>query len=106
MLTAAEFQRLADAPPEVEWFANLTNAHTRRAYENAMKDFMRFAGVERPVEFRNVTRAHVIACRDDLKTRVTRGESRGAMRRSGTGFQHWRRCLNISATGTPSPTTR
>ena len=35
MLTAAEFQKLADVPPEVEWFANLTNAHTRRAYENA-----------------------------------------------------------------------
>jgi hypothetical protein len=30
MLTAAEFHQLADVPPEVEWFANLTNAHTRR----------------------------------------------------------------------------
>jgi hypothetical protein len=25
LLTAAEFQRLADVPPEVEWFANITN---------------------------------------------------------------------------------
>jgi integrase/recombinase XerD len=25
LLTAAEFQRLADVPPEVEWFANLDN---------------------------------------------------------------------------------
>ena len=25
LLTAAEFQRLADVPPEVEWFANLSN---------------------------------------------------------------------------------
>ena len=72
MLTAAEFQKLADVPPEVEWFANLTNAHTRRAYENAVKDFMRFTGIERPEEFRTVTRAHVIAWRDDLKTRPTR----------------------------------
>jgi hypothetical protein len=32
LLTAAEFHRLADVPPEVEWFANLGNAHTRRAY--------------------------------------------------------------------------
>ena len=72
MLTAAEFQKLADVPPEVEWFANLTNAHTRRAYENAVKDFMRFAGIARPEEFRAVTRAHVIAWRDDLRTRVTR----------------------------------
>ena len=45
MLTAAEFHQLADVPPEVEWFANLTNAHTRRAYETAVKDFMRFAGI-------------------------------------------------------------
>jgi integrase/recombinase XerD len=70
MLTAAEFHRLADVPPDVEWFANLTNAHTRRAYENAVKDFMRFVGIVRPEEFRTVTRAHVIAWRDDLRTRV------------------------------------
>jgi hypothetical protein len=25
LLTAAEFQRLADVPPEVEWFTNITN---------------------------------------------------------------------------------
>jgi integrase/recombinase XerD len=31
LLTAAEFQKLADVPLEVEWFANLDNAHTRRA---------------------------------------------------------------------------
>ncbi|MFZ0209906.1 MAG: hypothetical protein WAL59_28010 [Roseiarcus sp.] len=48
LLTAAEFHRLADVPPEIEWFANLDNAHTRRAYENAVKDFMRFAGIRRP----------------------------------------------------------
>ena len=48
LLTAAEFHRLADVPPEVEWFANLTNPQTRRAYENAVGDFMRFAGIVRP----------------------------------------------------------
>ena len=32
LLTAAEFHQLADVPPEVEWFANISNAHTRRAY--------------------------------------------------------------------------
>jgi integrase/recombinase XerD len=75
LLTAAEFHRLADVPPEVEWFANLTNAHTRRAYESAVKDFMRFAGIVRPEEFRTVTRAHIIAWREDLRTRLTkRGE--------------------------------
>ena len=29
LLTAAEFHRLADVPPEVEWFANLTNNKPR-----------------------------------------------------------------------------
>src|ERR1700733_2056026 len=69
LLTAAEFQRLADVPPEVEWFANIRNPSTRRAYENAIKDFMRFTGIKRPEEFRAVTRAHVIAWRDDLGNR-------------------------------------
>jgi integrase/recombinase XerD len=32
VLTAAEFQGLADVPPELEWFANIQNAKTRRAY--------------------------------------------------------------------------
>src|SRR3954468_18661666 len=66
LLTAAEFHRLADVPPEVEWFANLTNPNTRRVYENAIRDFMRFTGIERPEEFRTVTRAHIIAWRDEL----------------------------------------
>ena len=30
-LTAPEFQRLADVPPEAQWFANLGSAQTRRA---------------------------------------------------------------------------
>jgi site-specific recombinase XerD len=73
LLTAAEFQRLADVPPEIEWFANITNRSTRRAYENAIQDFMRFAGIARPEEFRTVTRAHVIAWRDDLAGRELGG---------------------------------
>src|SRR5271167_1178736 len=73
LLTAAEFHRLADVPPEVEWFANISNRHTRRAYENAVKDFMRFAGIQRPEEFRTVTRAHLIAWRDELRRRELGG---------------------------------
>jgi integrase/recombinase XerD len=46
-LTAEDFLRLADEPPEVEWFANLTNRSTRRAYENAIKDFMTFTGIQK-----------------------------------------------------------
>ena len=69
LLTAAEFHRLADVPPEVEWFANLSNPSTRRAYETAVRDFMRFTGIARPEEFRTVTRAHIIAWRDALAQR-------------------------------------
>ena len=73
LLTAAEFHRLADVPPEIEWFANITNPSTRRAYEAAIQDFMRFTGIARPEEFRTVTRAHVIAWRDDLAGRELGG---------------------------------
>ena len=73
LLTSEDFLRLSDVPPEVEWFANITNKATRRAYENAIKDFMRFTGIQRPDEFRTVTRAHVIAWRDDLGERVLNG---------------------------------
>jgi integrase/recombinase XerD len=72
LLTAAEFHQLAEVPPEREWFANLTNPHTKRAYQNAISGFMRFAGIVRPEEFRSVTRAHCIAWRDDLRARWTR----------------------------------
>ena len=72
-LTAARFQQLADVPAELEWFANLGNASTRRAYENALQDFMQFTGIAAPAEFRSVTRAHVIAWRDDLVRRVLSG---------------------------------
>jgi integrase/recombinase XerD len=68
-LTAAEFQGLAEVPPEFEWFENLKNPGTKRIYKNAIRDFMRFTGIIRPEEFRIVTRAHVIAWRDDLARR-------------------------------------
>jgi len=68
-LTAQEFQGLAEVPPETVWFANIRNARTRRAYRIDLKDFMGFVGIVRPVEFRIVTRAHVIAWRNDLDRR-------------------------------------
>ena len=80
LLTAAEFHQLADVPPEVEWFANITNAHTRRAYENAVRGFMQFAGIRRPEEFRAVTRAHIIAWRDDLVHRGLGGSQHPVLR--------------------------
>ena len=75
LLTVAEFHRLAEMPPEIEWFANLTNPSTKRAYEKAIGDFMRFAGIARPEQFRIVTRAHVIAWRDDLARRQLDGST-------------------------------
>ena len=52
---------------------NLGNQQTRRAYENALQDFMRFTGIVKPDEFRTVTRSHVIAWRDDLAKRELSG---------------------------------
>jgi integrase/recombinase XerD len=75
LLTAAEFHRLAEVPPELEWFANITNRGTRRIYKNSIRDFMRFTGILRPDEFRTVTRAHVIAWRDDLARRALDGST-------------------------------
>ena len=69
LLTDVRFQALVDVPPELEWFANISNKSTRRAYENALKDFMGFIGISQPGEFREVTRSHVIAWRDDLASR-------------------------------------
>jgi integrase/recombinase XerD len=75
LLTAPEYHRLANVPPEIEWFANIRNRSTRRAYQNAVGDFMRFTGIARPEEFRTVTRAHVIAWRDDLAGRQLDGST-------------------------------
>lgn len=70
MLTAAEFQSLAEVPPEVEWFANIENPNTRRAYQNDVKQFMRFAGIVAAEEFRVVKRAHLIAWRKQLESQT------------------------------------
>lgn len=59
-MTAAEFHALADVPPEVEWLANVTNRSTRRAFETAVSDFVRFTGITRPGEFWIVTGAHIV----------------------------------------------
>ncbi len=68
-LTAAEFLGLAEVPPELEWFANIRNERTRRAYQQDVRDFTAFVGIERPQEFRVVTRAHLIAWRKELERR-------------------------------------
>jgi len=65
-LTWEEFQGLADIPPEIEWFANITNTNTQRAYRNDIRDFSGFVGLSRPEDMRLVNRAHVIAWRQLL----------------------------------------
>ena len=43
-LTRTQFEQLAEVPPEEEWLANLTNAKTRRAYKNDVREFIARSG--------------------------------------------------------------
>jgi site-specific recombinase XerD len=72
-LTAAQFYQLADVPPALTWFANIDNPRTRRAYQSDLTEFMAFTGIERPEQFRIVTRAHLLAWRRDLENRALAG---------------------------------
>lgn len=72
-LTAAEFQGLAEVPAAAEWFANLDNPRTRRAYQGDIEDFNSFIGISSPNQFRAVTRAHVLAWRRQLEQRGLAG---------------------------------
>lgn len=72
-LTAAEFQGLAQVPAAAEWFANLDNPRTRRAYQGDIEDFCGFLGIQSPEQFRVVTRAHVLAWRGQLEQRCLSG---------------------------------
>ena len=60
------FQELAEVPPEVEWFNNISNPRTRRAYRIDVTDFFGFIGIMELIEVRQVSRSHVIAWRDLL----------------------------------------
>jgi site-specific recombinase XerD len=86
-LTSANFQKLADVPPEVEWFNNIKNKSTKRAYENAVRDFIHFTGITRPEQFRTVARAHVIAWRDDIERRLI-GSSENKKTPEGATIRH------------------
>jgi Phage integrase, N-terminal SAM-like domain len=72
-LTRSEFFGLAELPPETEWFADIDNAHTKRAYRADIADFMAFTGITVPIEFRIVTRGHVLAWRKSLEDRSLSG---------------------------------
>ncbi len=72
-LTRKEFHELAAVPAEAEWFANIQNPRTRRAYQGDIQEFMGFVGIHRPEEFRIVNRAHILAWRKDLEERKLAG---------------------------------
>jgi integrase/recombinase XerD len=69
MLTLAAFHQLQDVPPLIEWLANIENEKTRQAYQQDVSEFCRFVGINdaHTEQFRQVTRAHVIAWREALK---------------------------------------
>lgn len=74
-LTSAQFRKLAEVPPEIEWFANIDSLQTRRAYQNDLCGFMAFAGIVNPEDFRIVTRSHVLAWRKSLEEEQLSGAS-------------------------------
>jgi site-specific recombinase XerD len=65
-LSAEQFRDLAEVPPEVEWFANLTNANTRRAYRGDVRGFMVFLGIAVVEDLRKIGRSHVLAWRKTI----------------------------------------
>lgn len=69
-LTAAQFHALIALPATVEWFANLGNPRTRRAYGIDLSEFMAYAGISQAEELRLITRAHVLAWRSSLEGRA------------------------------------
>jgi site-specific recombinase XerD len=72
-LTAVEFQQLTAMPAAADWFANIDNPRTRRAYQNDLEDFCGFVGLVDAAEFRIVTRSHVLAWRAQLEKRGLAG---------------------------------
>jgi integrase len=73
LLSTADFDRLADVPLVIECSPISTIRKHGVPIKNALEDFIKFTGIERPDEFRKISRAHVIAWRDDLKYRELSG---------------------------------
>jgi len=57
----ATAQAIADIPEEEIWLASLKSRHTRRAYRNDVRHFMRVIGITTQAELRSVTYKHVVA---------------------------------------------
>jgi integrase/recombinase XerD len=56
-------------PPEVEWPANITNSKTRQSYKEDVAEFVSFTGLKDSAQLRTVSRAHVIAWRENMNVR-------------------------------------
>lgn len=93
LLSASEFQHLAQVPPEAQWFANLDSAQTRRAYQNDPKVFMAFTGIVKPEEFRTVTRGHVQADLARRSGKAGAGWSVDPAQARGTGLHFLAICV-------------
>src|ERR1700738_4642923 len=68
-LTRAQFEQLADVPPEEEWLANITNLKTRRAYKEDVREFISFIALQDYMGLRSVGRSHIIGWRKDMERR-------------------------------------
>src|ERR1700730_109780 len=66
-LTPAQFEQLADVPPEEEWLANITNLKTRRAYKEDVREFIAFTALQDYRGLRSIGRSHIIAWRKDIE---------------------------------------
>jgi integrase/recombinase XerD len=60
ILTQEQYAGLADVPPKLEWFANITNAKMPR-YRVDVAEFMTFTGLPHHTALRSVLSPHVIA---------------------------------------------
>ena len=94
-LTRAEFQGLAEMPAEVEWFQNLDSLNTSASYQVDLRNFMKFLGIEKAEEFREVTRS--------LGETIFREKTWHRLPFAGS-FRRCPRSLNISAIRTWSLT--
>jgi len=72
-LSSAAFEQLVEVPAEAQWFANISNQQTRRAYESDIRSFMASCGITQPGDFRLVTRSHVLGWRADLEAQQLAG---------------------------------
>jgi len=74
-------QAIADIPEEQVWLASLKSRHTRRAYRNDVRHFMRVIGITTRAELRSVTHKHVVAWDHFMREFEDRRPSSATIRR-------------------------